>query len=327
MTSRMRYVARLFAILVIAVFALGVAACSAGSRPDGFPVARNELILLAPNISAGSVGWCIVTSNISSNGGYCPTGRPIEPIIVQSWSGGKLPSVTEAYAVTLHQVASVSFHGRRVATHPEPGLPDGLRVVAVEVRGLYAPRVRHYFIARNAHGEQLPARFALTGPMFEFLPTKPARDSPNNLEVCRLEADSLDGVRIGEGTVVAHVRPYGGQVSGGFLSCASRFYELQRVSLTAAVLLSAEHPGSQPEPLPAMRPLSGHPGMFQAPGFEGDIVARRIHGAWLVVGKGETVGQRVSFLEHLHATVELQVRVGVPNQTYHRPSPGSAPMA
>jgi hypothetical protein len=54
-----------------------------------------------------------------------------------------------------------------------------------------------------------------------------------------------------------------------------------------------------------MQPLSGHPGISQAPGTEGEIVARRIPGAWLAVVKGQGLAQRLTLLEHLSATVQL----------------------
>jgi hypothetical protein len=77
--------------------------------------------------------------------------------------------------------------------------------------------------------------------------------------------------------------------------------------LTAAVLLDASHPGATPSPLPGVQPLAGHPGIFEAPGAEGELAARRIPGAWLVVEEEDRIGLRVpvELLEDLHATVRL----------------------
>jgi hypothetical protein len=73
------------------------------------------------------------------------------------------------------------------------------------------------------------------------------------------------------------------------------------------VLLDVSHPGSTPPSLPGMQPLAGHPGIFEAPGAEGERAARRIPGAWLVVEEEDRIGLRVpvELLEHLRATIHL----------------------
>jgi hypothetical protein len=77
--------------------------------------------------------------------------------------------------------------------------------------------------------------------------------------------------------------------------------------LRAAVLLDALQLGITPPPLPDMRPIAGHPGIFAAPGSQGETVARRIRGAWLVVEEQDGIGLRVpvELLEHLRATIHL----------------------
>lgn len=295
------YVAQLCGALAIFACMVGVTACSTGDSKDNVLTVKHESILLAPDIEAGSVGWCIV----NQSGGFCPQGPAREPIIAQSWSSRKPPPVTEAYAVMSNDVAAVSFHGQRVATYAESGLPDGIRAVAVEMKGLYAPKVRHHLTARSVTGDRIPERVARTSPLSDTLPTRSVEGKSEGHDACGLEAESSDGIRVGQGRIVRRVRPYASQLGESFLACTSRFYELQGASLTASMLLSAEHPGTQPAALPAMRPLHGHPGVFQAPGFGGDIVARRMHGAWLVVGKGQNVDQRVRLLEHLRGVVRI----------------------
>jgi hypothetical protein len=53
-----------------------------------------------------------------------------------------------------------------------------------------------------------------------------------------------------------------------------------------------------------MKPLPGHPSVFEGPQ---DRFARRIRGAWLVVQEEDNIGPSVplELLEHLHATVHL----------------------
>lgn len=90
-----------------------------------------------------------------------------------------------------------------------------------------------------------------------------------------------------------------------FVDCVRTTYLLRNWPIEADVLLDAEHPGSTPAPLLALRPLHGHAGVFAGPGEEGDTVARRIPGAWLLVAKGEGLRQRLAFLGHLHVTKHL----------------------
>jgi hypothetical protein len=54
-----------------------------------------------------------------------------------------------------------------------------------------------------------------------------------------------------------------------------------------------------------MEPVPGHTDIYQAPGPEGELLGRRIAGAWLVVEKGQGLQQRLGFLEHLRVELEL----------------------
>jgi hypothetical protein len=56
-----------------------------------------------------------------------------------------------------------------------------------------------------------------------------------------------------------------------------------------------------------MKPLAVHPGIFEAPGAEGELVARRVAGAWLVVEEEDRIGLKVpvELLEALHVTLAL----------------------
>jgi hypothetical protein len=85
------------------------------------------------------------------------------------------------------------------------------------------------------------------------------------------------------------------------------FYEEEH-RLDAAVLLNAQHPGAEPPPLPAQKPLAGHPGIFATPGIEGQRIARRIPNAWLVVETSDRIGLRIplALLETLTAEINLK---------------------
>jgi hypothetical protein len=98
----------------------------------------------------------------------------------------------------------------------------------------------------------------------------------------------------------------GSRHSAGCLAerCLDTVYVYQEEHhLTAAVLLNAADPGATPPPLPGMKPLQGHPGLFEAPGPSGEMAARRIPGAWLVVGEGTYAGSfRTLAAAHVWAT-------------------------
>jgi hypothetical protein len=57
-----------------------------------------------------------------------------------------------------------------------------------------------------------------------------------------------------------------------------------------------------------MKAVAGHPGIFQAEGAagEGQMLARRVAHAWLVVEEsGSIIEQRLALLEHLRAVVDV----------------------
>jgi hypothetical protein len=94
------------------------------------------------------------------------------------------------------------------------------------------------------------------------------------------------------------------------MSCVDTEYaDRAGMSLQAAILLDASHPGAAPAALPGMRALSGPMSVFEAPGPNGTILARRLPRAWLIVQSGpfSSVPLKrkiaLSLLTRLHATV------------------------
>jgi hypothetical protein len=272
-------------------------------------------IRLVPDTQAGIAGWCVA----ELNGVVCQEERPHEPIIAGSWSSSSPPPVAEGYALTSSQVAAVSVNGGpRIPTRHEAALPDGLRVVAVTLHGVKRLRLsgatkRHRFRPRftplNVQGKPI-VKLATPHPRLVAapLPTLSLRDPANpTTGVCRIEtATSLAGLVPEGGSVLTQVRPNRELLGEAFLSCASTGYSLEGWSPVAAILLSASQPGATPPSLPAMQELPGHPGAFEAPGFNGGMVARRVPGAWLVVERAP-LQQRLTLLEHLGAAVYLRV--------------------
>lgn len=293
-------------------------------------IVLHDEVLLLPPVGENLDGWCLTVSPVG-----CPAAQAFRgPIIAEVRNGQGPPPVQVVTILTTSKVTAVSINGgRAIPTRPEAVLPDDLRAVVVEIRG--GPR--RYIPGFGVHGPAPPhitplgpnkkpisSRVEPNGPFVFTLPGagwKRPKSAPPG--VCETHAKDLGGLEAVNGVVVSQIksyagltvarggngvsraRRYSGLISQGFISCASTSYRLNGWSLLAGVLLDASHPGSRPTPLPAMKPLSGHQGVFQALGSEGEMVARRISGAWLVVAKGKGVQQRLTLLEHLRARVHL----------------------
>jgi hypothetical protein len=332
-----RLLCRGLGVLAVGAGSLAAVACAGfgGEARTGATrnrlVASHEEVVLLPSTGAGEGGWCMTTNA----GGGCPTFHlPVfqGPIVVESWSGREIyimhdkaplsEAVREATLLTTSEVVAVSLEGGApIATQAESALPGNLRGVVVErrgesngrVRGLFGTRMpaplpfpRSRFIALNAKGEPIPQTRA-PGPPLEFHVARqswgPSRRAPRG--VCGLVVRSLAGLVFKGGAVMTAVRPHLDVRGREFVDCVSASYLLNNWPLTADVLLDAAHPGVTPAPLPDMRPLAGHPMIFQAPGVEGETVARRLPGAWLVVAKGKGLPQRLTLLEHLRAMIHI----------------------
>jgi hypothetical protein len=305
---------------------LGLASCSQSAsrsggvnRDLGTPVVRREQVLLLPTITGGEGGWCVTL-----NSGACPTANPVRafhtPIVAENWSGQGIPSVNTGFVLTTSRVAAVSINGSKaIPTHAEPMLPDQLRAAVVELRGGSRRHVPGFnvevpvvplsslrFTPLNSKGEPIPQSSKQDTPLAFYLPGRGwSRPASAPQGVCGIQANHLGGLVAPAGFVLTHVEPHPGLIGRPFLSCASSSYTFEGWPLVASVLLDAAHPGSTPAPLPTMKPLVGHSGFFQALVVEGEAVARRIPGAWLVVANGSGVSQRLLVLEHLRATVHL----------------------
>jgi hypothetical protein len=315
-------------VAVAVGFALSACSCSrsaarssnAAARSDvGVQSARQTPVLLLPAITGGEGGWCATLS-----AGLCPTANPARafhnPIVAESWSGHGIPEVAEGFALTGSNVAAVSVNGARaIATSSEPGLPDHLRGVVVELRGgpyRYVPgfkvKVRAVplgslrFSPLSAKGEPIPEASEMRAPLSFYVPgrawRRPAR-APRG--VCGLQVRPLAKLVSPAGFVLTHVSAHAGLIGRPVVSCASNTYRFEGWPLVASVLLDATRPGSTPGPLPGMQQLAGHPGVFRALAAEGEMLARRVPRAWLIVARGSGDVQRLVVLEHLSATVHL----------------------
>jgi hypothetical protein len=282
-------------------------------------VAPGNEVVLQPTLEAGEGGWCLTVVG----GAGCPTlDMPTQgtPIIIENWSGKSSSSkgpVREGIALTTEGVAAVSFEGRLpVATQAQPGLPDHLRSVLVELRGGTGLRVlggnagpalsRAHFKALNSKDEPILQSRAPGATLEFYFPSQNVGTVQAALKgVCRIVAKNVPGLLYEGGMVMVMVRPHRDVYGKEFVSCIRTSYLLDNWPLTAVVLLDAARPGTIPASLPTFHRLMGHAGIFEGFTLEGEAVARRIPGGWLIVAKGKDLEQRLTFLEHLRPKVNL----------------------
>jgi hypothetical protein len=281
---------------------------------------------LTPPLRGGYAGWCIAltTTYISRrhNGAICGGERTSTgPIFDESCSETETPvALAGARVIVLTRgdvVAVTVAGGTPIPTESNSMLPAGLRAAAIELPGYRivakprpvvdpwspCPRVTPL----DANDNRIDEQGSLSTPLAVGLPGRywqPPGRPPSG--VCQLTSTRLPRETVPiEGTVATRVRPFPELLGQAFISCAGTtyFYKNEH-DLPAAVLLDAAHPGAVPPDLPGMKPLPGRPSVFAAPpnGF-----ARRVRGAWLVVGEEDNIGPRVpvELLEHLRATIHL----------------------
>ncbi len=311
--------------VLICVFA--ASGCSRSSAHSAY-VSRsvpNSRVLLVPELQGGWAGWCVATSYRMATEGSAGCGEATTtstgPIFDEAGCKEDEARI-EIFALTTSEVAAVSVYGGRpIPTFTNATLPDGLRAAAVEVlrhNGHPSIDVDSALCPRltplDAQDKPIRKKSMSGRPQAVGLPgtlhwEEPARTPKGDCELT-LTGLPKESVAI-EGDVatrIGQIRPYRGLLGRALLSCVSTVYLYHdEHHLTSAVLLNASRPGATPPPLPAMKPLAGHPGIFQAPGSEGEIVARRIRGAWLVVEEEDRIGLSVplELLEDLRAKIHL----------------------
>ena len=278
----------------------------------------DQQLALVPDLRAGSVGWCC--------------GIPGQlPIVVASLGnsrdanrsgtiGGTVVATRNVAAVAVDKLDLVSRHPLRfrrerlsavgkIELHKEPGLPDGLRTASVEIKGSALRSSQPYlteFVPLNASGKQIPQAKALVS-LSTMLPTRVVSDAAHPRSgVCRIDMEPVSGVFAFGAKVITQATPQRNFIAHAFTTCASTVYKIGGWRVEAAVLLDAADPGARPANLPLMKPLPDHSGVFEAwPENNGPVLARRVPGAWLVVGEGRDLAERMLVLEHLRASVHL----------------------
>ncbi len=266
--------------------------------------------------------------------------------------GGQHFSYQVAYYLTAPQVAAVRASPTlTILTRPEPGLPDSYRVAVgfpeqelggtPQAMGAFSPVAlardgrelarRHLpgwrpwvpdptmsWQRRPGAGPGARGSLGVLAPryagIFRNLPLRRPPAAP-----CAIDSSRLPGAQQQLGKVVLHVRPVPQVIGRAYLSCIDTEIAYRRWALDAALLLDAHHPGALPAPLPGSSPVPGHPGVVEeeSGGIFGDITARRVGDAWLVVESSSSgrlaertsgLPQRLEVLDALRACVRIAGR-------------------
>jgi hypothetical protein len=298
---------RVVTIIVVVMCTLVTSSCATAGPPYSSIVGRLDRVLLVPSNDVSSVGWCIVVvgSNNAVKESGCPTGPSGPLIIYEGWGEGGSPLVAQGYAVTSAGVSAVSVDGGPVIrTHQEPMMPDKLRTVVVELRGLKGGiDMRRHFMALDAKWDPIRnARpVAPLGADIQVLPLSIAGHSAD----CRIKTIPLARLVTRGGNVASRITPYRDLLGHPYLTCVVMSYEFEGWPAKASILVDASQPGVTPRPLPYQRETAGHPGIFRAPGIDGEMVAYRVPGGWLTVVGGRNLKARLIMLEHLRALVHF----------------------
>jgi hypothetical protein len=318
-----------FAGVLVWMFCASLCSATAAGPYVSRPV-PNSHVLLVPELRGGRAGWCLATGYATRTEGSSSCGEITTTSTGPIFAGqGCEEDETriDTYALTTSEVVAVSVAGGMpIPTTTNSTLPDGLRAAAVEVlrhNGRPSSRLRcPRMTPLDADGKPIwdtgkraaRLRFAKRLPgTKEWDRGVPGEHPGWNARrpthgACELRATRLPRETSARwGSVATVIRPEKGLIGQALMSCVDiTYFYLGEHALTAAVLLDASHPGATPPPLPGMKPLAGHPGIFEAPDSN-EMAARRIPGAWLVVEEEDDIGLKVpvELLESLRATIRL----------------------
>ncbi len=316
-------------MLLAAALVPSDASALATEAPPGQPSEQPYEVFLEPPFSnVGSFETRVRYETASGQSGERALPEsPGEAILIQETLGSSGSPSTPAgvlrIVLTSGAVAAVSVDGGTpIPTIPAVGPPYELRSALYEIPGVKLgeliarkPSVRVVLTPLNASDqpidEAIPPQKPLPNPALEtrsWIAPAPAAQG-----VCRIAADRFPGLTAESGSVVSVLRPLVGALGEPYLTCAStryvyRFSSTDESSLESFMVLDAEHPRAEPEPMPAMEPVVGQPDAFQSRVTSRELVARRVHGAWLLVEGGRDLQQRLTLLANLRGSVQLKRR-------------------
>jgi len=265
---------------------------------------------------------------------------------------GEIDAIFVAPTVAAMRVAHLGTFRAETA----PGLPTGVKQIvfyrppgsrgSVLAPGM-SPRVLQGFeharrgpaltetlldgSGRPIHLGKSPPTFTLPNSYWQGSQAPPARGR------CAMSS-TLPGVRTNWGQVADDIAPDRAVIEPAWLTCLHMWFTVGGTSYETALLLNASSPGSPPAMLWGAIPVPGHPGIVQIPAMERELhfrvprvtgrehtfwdvfipptVARRVGPAWLIVRDGNSLAQRIAFLQSLDVT-----RINVSHSNAHAPNP------
>jgi hypothetical protein len=265
---------------------------------------------VGPDLVAGQAAWCATLSGLESS-------RPLSlgPERCETPQGaviakGGLVAVSSdtgsvsgwlLYAVVDRRVAALQApDGTRVIPIHRPQLPYDW-TAAVTIQSNPEKLHGHSRVALSPLSPRdTPLRGAasLEPAQATQLPVQPADPLRPPSHGCAIDARAMPGIRLRHAWAFRGVVPTRVAVTQpGFLSCYSLTFDIDGRQGVAAILLDARHPGRTPDGLPNTRALPGAAGVVSGPAAEnlgfgfaaGDrLIAKRIHGGWLVLQTAAT---------------------------------------
>jgi hypothetical protein len=251
---------------------------------------------------------------------------------------GEIDALFVAPPVAAMRVAHLGTFKAEVA----PGLPAGVKQIvfyrppgsrgSVLAPGM-SPRILQGF-ERDRRGPALtetlldasgrpirigrsPRTFTLPNSYWQGSQAPPARGR------CAMSS-SVPGVRSDWGQVATYIAPDRAVTGPAWLTCLHAWFTVRGTSYETALLLNASSPGSPAATLWGAISVPGNPGIVQIPAVQQELhfrvprftgkehtfwdvfipptVARRVGPAWLIVRDGDSLAQRIAFLQALHVT-------------------------
>jgi len=305
--------------MIVVFVAADVAGAVAATLPPGQASAESyEVFPAIPSATVGAIDQDI--EFLSTEGEAATLSVPGLGESLLDWDqiNGVGPPSVHGFVVTSSAVAAVSVDGGApIPTVASAGLYSGLRSAAYEIPGTRLPpvttgraRVRPLVTPLGAEGQPITAPTPIKPKAALEIRSWEAPGRPSS-GVCEISARRSSGFAAQSGGVVAVIRPVVSTPLPPYVTCAETTYSIPSPEgtaeeLSAFVVLDAGDPGATPDAMAALEPMLGVARVFQSrvpP--SGEVVARRIPGAWLLVEGGANTEQRVRLLDRLSASVHM----------------------
>lgn len=268
-------------------------------------------IPVTPDLEAGNAGWCSYPSfsygggpprlgpiNRLNGGGTCvPAVAGDPPVVLGGGENGLF------WMIVSSRVAELRLGHQLIRPHGDARLPFGWRAVvtfspAFNPRTRPVPRALPNPVPLDARGQPIGLGSV---PSLPQAPTRSVDPNHPSGGICSLGAAHVAGITRQWQVVITSIPHLESSVAqGALLSCARSWYLVDNTSpaISAAVLINARHPSESVPVLPNLRPTADHGIFTEDGGSAGQLSARRIGPAWLVV-EGGTPQIRASLLRGL----------------------------